>query len=100
MKNLLLALVVLAFGACGPAYAGPLAIFQDKDNKITIFDEPCRQKEIVSNLPYRIVWEVNNKVYEGCAGAFMGGHVVGAYFPLDKSMAVMPANAFQAVKTL
>ena len=37
--------------------------------KITLTDEPCKLKEMITNLPSRATWEENGSIIEGCYGA-------------------------------
>lgn len=61
---------------------------------ITLHSEKCDLKEIV-NLPKRATWQEKAKSYEGCWGLNPLG-VVMFYFT-DKTIAVVPAEAFQKV---
>lgn len=97
MKRLLLALVLSLF-CLTPAHAAPLAVLEQEGVRVMLFDEPCALTDRVSNLPYRATWESEGKCFEGCFSLF-GGVVVAAYFE-DKSIAIMPRQYFQPVKTL
>lgn len=64
---------------------------------ITLTDEPCTLT-VVSNLPYKILWEEKGKTFTGCFTVNQG--IVVAYFSDDKTVAIMPGQVFAAVTEL
>ena len=63
---------------------------------ITLHSEKCALKE-VANLPRRATWVENGKVFEGCVGYVEALGVLMFFFKDDKSVAVIPADAFSKV---
>lgn len=88
----LFSLVILA--ASYHAHGRPVAYAGDGEVRVTLHDDPCA---LDVKLPYRIVWQEKGKTFEGCFGIMQG--VVVAYFS-DKSVALFPGKAFQAVTEL
>jgi hypothetical protein len=86
-------LVALLFSC--QASAEPLYQTKTPDGTvITLYSESCALSE-VSNLSKRATWQEANKQYEGCWGVSPFGLVM-FYFD-DKSVAVVPAEAFRKV---
>lgn len=90
---LLLCLMLIAV----PAFAKPIAAADVGGVIVTLTDEPCAVKE-VSNLPHRATWAQGSKVFEGCWGVKHGAVV--SYWREDRTVAVLPAQAFRALTTL
>lgn len=90
MRNvLILGTIVLSLST---AHAAPVAVAANGGIKITLYDEPCRIP-VVSNFPLRVTWEEGGKVFEGCFGGNFG--VIAAYFENDRTVAIIPAQAFK-----
>lgn len=77
------------------AGAQPMFAAQAGDVRITLYDEPCRLKEVVTNLPYRVVWSEKGKEFEGCFGPNPELGVVMTYFSGDKTVAAIPIQMFK-----
>lgn len=92
-------ITVLIFLTCWPAavLAGPIFVADAEGAKIELYDEPCKLKDAVSNLPYRATWTEKGKVFEGCFGA-SGAGVVVTYWKEDKTVAAIPVDAFKRVQ--
>jgi len=88
------ALAVVAIIAAPLALAAPVAVADGSGVKITLFDEACRL-DTVSNFKFRATWEEGGKLFEGCYGGNYG--VIVAYFS-DKTVAIMPLQAFVKVQ--
>lgn len=63
---------------------------------ISLYQEPCRLKEAVTNLPYRAVWTEGGKDVEGCFAIRAEAGIVVFYFA-DKTVGIAPAKAFSRV---
>lgn len=88
-----LALFIAAFNA----YADPIARASAGGISITIYNEPCKLKEQVSNLPHRATWLENGQTFEGCVGPNPELGVAIFYFKEDKSVAAVPLQMFAPV---
>lgn len=92
---IVLAVLFLVFIA-SQAKAKAVASLQDNQGiVITLFDDPCKLTKHVTNLPYRATWTENGKTSEGCAG--VRGPVVVLFFESDKTVGVIPSQAFSPV---
>lgn len=91
--------VLLVYLTCWPAavFAAPIFVADAEGVRIELFDEPCILKDLVSNLPYRATWTEKGKVFEGCFVPNPNAGFVVAYFREDKSVAVIPMDAFKKV---
>ena len=89
----LAALFVLATSA----YAEPVARATAGGIQITVYNEPCKLKDQVSNLPHRATWLENGRTFEGCVGPNIELGVAIFYFKEDKSVAAVPLQMFAPV---
>lgn len=90
---LLLAAVVFLFP--NNAISEPLFRVSTQDGiVVTLHKEKCEMGE-VANLPRSATWEEKGKTFTGCWGMSSLG-VVMLYFS-DKTVAVIPASAFEKV---
>lgn len=89
--------IFLAFVVTCPtlALAGPMLVLEQQGITITVYSEDCALKNVVSNLPKRATWTEKGKTYEGCAGGQPDAGVVMLYFKEDRSVAVVPMQAFR-----
>ena len=81
----------------GKALSSPRFVATDGTTSITLHDEPCELKEVVTNLPYKATWTENGKSFEGCWGSWVNDQRVLAYFT-DKTVALIPFNALAKVQ--
>jgi hypothetical protein len=94
--GLMLCLIVWSF----PAQAAPVAQANGPGGEVvTITDEPCALTHIVSGLGNRATWKDKGKTFEGCAGMHPAGVVV-LYFKDDRSIALIPMQAFKPVRSM
>ena len=91
--RLLLALLLLP----SIAFAAPVYVAEVEGIRIELYDEPCKLKDTVSNLPYRATWTEKGKVFEGCFIPNPQTGVVMTYWREDKSVAAIPLDAFKRV---
>lgn len=92
-----IALILLL--AAPHAIAKPIAMLTDESGvSITVFDEKCALAA-VSNLPGRATWTEKGKTFEGCVGVTPFG-VLTFYFEGDKSVVIIPIQAFDLVKEI
>jgi hypothetical protein len=92
---LLFAIALIAF--CTQAQGKPLAVANAQGATITLTDDPAKC-EAVPQFQYKVIWEEKGKRYEGCFGVH--GPIIVAYFPGDKSLALMPAQVFQPLSSM
>jgi hypothetical protein len=78
------------------AHAEPRYQAGDSKVRVVLHDEPCRLKDQITNLPYRIVWHEGEKTVEGCWGPRPDAGVAMAYFA-DKTMGLIPLDALTKV---
>jgi hypothetical protein len=98
LKTFAVSLCVIALIAfCTQAQGKPLAVANAQGATITLTDEPFKC-EAVPQFQYRIIWEEKGKRFEGCFGVH--GPIIVAYFPGDKSLALMPAQVFQPLSSM
>lgn len=87
--------VTILYGCPITASAEPMYQTSLQDGlTITLYSEPCALKEVV-NLPKRATWDEKGKLFEGCWGVSPFG--VAMFYFEDKTMAVIPAEAFKKV---
>lgn len=91
---LLVAFVLGVAFYAAKVHAEAVAVAQIEGVTITLHKEKCALTE-VSNLPFKVTWEEKGKSYVGCWG--LNGNFVAAFFKEDKSVAVIPAQAFTKV---
>ena len=89
--------IVLFVATAELAYGRPLALTQKDGITITITDEAAKC-EAVPQFEYRIIWQEPGKTYEGCFG--INNTFIIAYFPQDKSVALIPMSVFQILKEM
>lgn len=88
-------LATLLFGCPSSLSAEPLFRVTTPDGVvITLHKDKCEMRE-VSNLPRSATWDEKGKTFKGCWGVSNLG-VVMLYFS-DKTVAVVPASAFEKV---
>ena len=95
--GVLVLLLLLSLHFASKAYADPRMQAKGEDGSvITIYDEPCKLKSVVSNLNYRALWQKGSERYEGCVGmsAFTG--LLVFYFD-DKTVFDLPRELFKPV---
>jgi hypothetical protein len=63
---------------------------------ITLHSEKCALSE-VANLPRRATWVENGKTFEGCVGYADAFGMLMFFFKDDKSVAIIPVDAFSKV---
>lgn len=95
-KSLFFAATLLAVSL--PAGADPVAALTHEGISVTLYNEPC-DLPAVTNLPYRAIWQEKGKTTEGCFGVYPEAGAVVAYFD-DKTVALMPMQAFAPVKVM
>lgn len=78
------------------ARAAPIFQAEAEGTTVILTDEDCRLPE-VSNLKKRAIWVEKGVTIEGCYGGHPAYPLVVAYFA-DKTVVVMPADAFQRIK--
>ncbi len=80
----------------GRVFAEPMAIASVGNGQIiiTVYTEECELKDTVSNLPNRATWTQQGKTFEGCVGVQPAAGVAMFYFREDKTVAVVPLQAF------
>ena len=89
-----LALVILA--APLSAYSEAKYSFGTKDLLITLHDDRCDLKDLVTNLPRRAVWKHRDEVVEGCWGFSEQFGLILLYFA-DRTATALPAQLFNKV---
>jgi cbb3-type cytochrome oxidase subunit 3 len=98
IKTLALSLCFIALIAfCTQAQGKPLAVANAQGATITLTDEDAKC-EAVPKFVYRIIWEEKGQKFEGCFGVH--GPIIVAYFPGDKSIALMPVQVFQPLSSM
>ena len=81
----------------GKALSAPRFVATDGTTSITLHDEPCELKEVVTNLPYKATWVEGDKIIQGCWGAWVNDQRVLAYFG-DKTVALIPFSVLSKVQ--
>ena len=107
LKTLIPALFLISLPSLAqePNYNGG-AIYQGRNNSgvvVTIYDEPCKFTNVVSNMPYRATWVENGAKSEGCVMAHpiaMGRAQVFAFWFDDKTVFVELMQVFTPVKSM
>jgi hypothetical protein len=89
-------LTLLLCAAALPVFAQPIAKAVNNNVSLTVYDEDCKLKSSVVNLPKRAVWEEGGKKIEGCWGAQPEAGVLIFYFA-DKTVAMAPIQMFEPV---
>jgi ABC-type Fe3+-hydroxamate transport system substrate-binding protein len=98
LKTFALSLMLIAgLAFCTQAKGKPIAITQSQGATITLTDDAAKC-DAVPKFVYRIIWEEKGKRFEGCFGVH--GPIIVAYFPGDKSIALMPAQVFQPLSSM
>jgi hypothetical protein len=94
--------VVLIFLTCWPSavFAEPWLKASVQGVEIVVHKEDCALKDAVSNLPKRATWFEKGKTFEGCAGAAPHAGVLMFYFLEDKTVAIVPMDAFAKVQAI
>jgi hypothetical protein len=89
---------VLVFLTCWPAavLATPVYVAEADGARIVLTDEPCEVKA-VSNLPYKAVWTEKGKDFTGCWAPRPNEGIVMGYFAEDRTVVVIPIQAFKRV---
>lgn len=99
MKTLICALYFL-LALTANAFAQPFAVMTETQAHgvvtITLFDEPCKLTDKVTNLHYRATWQEPNKTFEGCFGVNKEAGAVAFYFD-DGAVVMTPSSAFKPV---
>lgn len=89
--------VVILFFLATPVFGRNLAFAKKENVTITLTDEKAKC-DAVPSFEYRILWEEPGKKYEGCFQ--IHGPFIIAYFPGDKSVALIPSNVFQMLSEM
>lgn len=77
------------------AYGAEIAFAESEGGvRLVLTDEPCRLSA-VENLARRALWTEGRETFDGCYGINRAG-IVMLYFS-DKTVAAIPASAFQRV---
>lgn len=101
VPRVLAVLIVMAGLAlwAGHAFAYPISIASAGNGQvvITVYSEDCQLTDVVANLPNRATWEQRGKTFEGCVGVQPAAEMAMFYFKDDKSVAVVPLQAFVRV---
>ena len=91
-------LIVLILGIIllNSAQAEPFAKATNGRVVITLYTDACALKDEVTNLSQRATWTEKGITTEGCWGYSQTG-VVMAYWHVDKTVSVIPAEVFERV---
>ena len=91
--------VILIFILCWPSIvlSAPRFAASEGATTVTLYDEPCELKEVVTNLPYKATWVEGDKIIQGCWGAWVNDQRVLAYFG-DKTVALIPFSVLSKVQ--
>ena len=89
-------IIVIAIWATHAA-AEPIYQAEAEGVRIVIYQEDCKLKDVVANLPKRATWHEKGKVYEGCAGGHQVFPIIMAYF-VDKTVVALAVEMFRPVR--
>ena len=95
-KTLALILPILGLISPNLGSAAPIAQFSQEGTTVTLTDEVCKFKDVVINLPRKVVWKEKGQEVEGCWGMIPQVGFVTMYFA-DKTVVGIPVRLFTAV---
>jgi hypothetical protein len=81
---------------CGPAVSAPLAEARGESFVVSLTDERCKLA-VVTNLPGRATWTEKGRTFEGCYGV---SHSVVAFYFEDRTVVMLPREAFSRVRQI